>query len=92
MPDFDIRLRARAAGDDREGAKAQGRLTATVPLPAAAIEFPFAHPAVAQVLTGARSGSEITDNARLMQTPIPPELWRELRETALVHPKAPFPA
>ena len=63
-----------------------------VPLPAAAIQFPFAHPAVAQVLTGARSGSEIMDNVRLMQTPIPPELWRELRETGLVHPKAPFPA
>ena len=63
-----------------------------VPLPAAAIQFPFAHPAVAQVLTGARAASEITDNIRLMQTPIPPELWRDLREQGLVHPKAPLPA
>jgi D-threo-aldose 1-dehydrogenase len=63
-----------------------------VPLPAAAIQFPFAHPAVAQILTGARSGSEIMDNVKLMQTPIPPELWRELRDTGLVHSKAPLPA
>lgn len=63
-----------------------------VPLPAAAIQFPFAHPAVAQVLTGARAASEITDNIRLTQTPIPPELWRDLREQGLVHPKAPLPA
>jgi len=26
-----------------------------------------------------------------MQTPIPVELWRELREQGLVHPKAPLP-
>jgi D-threo-aldose 1-dehydrogenase len=62
-----------------------------VPLPAAAIQFPFAHPAVAQVLTGAKAASEITDNLRLIQTPIPAELWRELREKSLVHPKAPLP-
>jgi D-threo-aldose 1-dehydrogenase len=62
-----------------------------VPLPAAAIQFPFAHPAVAQVLTGAKAASEIKDNVRLMQTPIPVELWRELREQGLVHPKAPLP-
>ena len=46
-----------------------------VPLPAAAIQFPFGHPAVAQVLTGAKAASEITDNLKLMQTPIPTELW-----------------
>ena len=63
-----------------------------VPLPAAAIQFPFAHPAVAQILTGARSASEIADNLRLMQTPIPPELWREMREKGLLHPNAPLPA
>ena len=62
-----------------------------VPLPAAAIQFPFGHPAVAQVLTGAKAASEITDNLKLMQTPIPTELWRELRDNGLVHPKAPLP-
>ena len=62
-----------------------------VPLPAAAIQFPFGHPAVAQVLTGAKAASEITDNVKLMQTPIPTELWRALRDNGLVHPKAPLP-
>lgn len=32
------------------------------------------------------------DNVKLMQTPIPAELWRELRDTGLVHPKAPLPS
>jgi D-threo-aldose 1-dehydrogenase len=63
-----------------------------IPLPAAAIQFPFGHPAVAQVLTGARLASEITENLKLMQTPIPPELWRELRDSGLLHPKASLPA
>jgi D-threo-aldose 1-dehydrogenase len=63
-----------------------------VPLPAAAIQFPFAHPAVAQILTGACAANEITENLRLMQTPIPPELWAEIREKGLVHPSAPLPA
>ena len=62
-----------------------------VPLPAAAIQFPFGHPVVAQVLTGAKAAAEINDNVRLMQTPIPPELWQELREQGLIHPKAPSP-
>jgi D-threo-aldose 1-dehydrogenase len=63
-----------------------------VSLPAAAVQFPFTHPAVAQVLTGARSAREITENLKLMQTPIPRELWRELREQDLLHPEAPVPA
>ncbi len=62
-----------------------------IPLPAAAIQFPFAHPAVAQVLTGASSAKEIEDNARLIQVSIPPELWRDLRDQGLIHPKAPTP-
>ena len=63
-----------------------------VPLAAAAIQFPFAHPVVAQVLTGARSASEIAENLKLMRAPIPPELWRELSDKGLIHPKAPLPA
>jgi D-threo-aldose 1-dehydrogenase len=47
---------------------------------------------VAEILTGARSAGEITENVKLMQTPIPPELWEELREKGLLHPKAPVPA
>jgi D-threo-aldose 1-dehydrogenase len=63
-----------------------------VPLPAAAIQFPFAHPAVAQILTGATAPREIEQNARLMQEKIPAELWQDLRNAGLINPRAPTPA
>lgn len=63
-----------------------------VPLPAAAIQFPFGHPCVAQVLTGARSATELLENLRLMQAEIPAELWDELRERELIHHAIPTPA
>jgi D-threo-aldose 1-dehydrogenase len=62
-----------------------------VPLPAAAIQFPFAHPAVYQVLTGAVSPSELNENVRLMEVDIPAELWQELRDSKLINPAAPIP-
>ncbi len=62
-----------------------------VPLPAAAIQFPLAHPAVAQVLTGARNASELLENVRLMKVEIPSDLWKEMRASGLIHPKAPLP-
>ena len=49
-----------------------------IPLPAAALQFPLRHPAVAAVLVGARSPAEITEDARLFELPIPEELWDEL--------------
>jgi D-threo-aldose 1-dehydrogenase len=62
-----------------------------VPLPAAAMQFPFGHPCVVQVLTGAVNPSEIRENARLLETPIPSELWDDLREAKLLDPRAPVP-
>jgi D-threo-aldose 1-dehydrogenase len=62
-----------------------------VPLPAAAIQFPFGHRAVTQILTGASAPKEIEENVRLMQVKIPAELWRELREEGLINPEAPVP-
>jgi D-threo-aldose 1-dehydrogenase len=55
-----------------------------VPLKAAAVQFPFGHPAIATVLTGARSAAEITENAEMFEYPIPVELWRELVELELI--------
>ncbi len=49
-----------------------------VPLPAAAIQFPFRHGAVASVLVGARSPAEIDEDVDLATIPIPDELWAEL--------------
>jgi D-threo-aldose 1-dehydrogenase len=62
-----------------------------VPLTAAALQFPMAHPAVATVLTGARSEGELRENAALLDVPVPEALWAELRETGLLPAEAPVP-
>jgi aryl-alcohol dehydrogenase-like predicted oxidoreductase len=49
-----------------------------VPLAAAAIQFPLRHPAVTSVLVGARSATEIEEDARLLEVAIPDDLWAEL--------------
>lgn len=49
-----------------------------VPLRAAAARFPLRHPAVASVLIGARSASEITDAIDLRRLEIPEALWEAL--------------
>ncbi|CAN5778865.1 aldo/keto reductase [soil metagenome] len=55
-----------------------------VPLMAAAIQFPLAHPAVASVLTGVRSVAELETNVRMAGVPIPPEMWTELKAEGLL--------
>jgi D-threo-aldose 1-dehydrogenase len=62
-----------------------------VPLPAAALQFPLAHPAVAAVIPGPRDVAEFADNLKLLQLPIPPALWADLRAEKLLHPDAPTP-
>jgi len=49
-----------------------------VPLRAAALQFPYRHPAVAAVVTGARTPTELAENAVLVDLPIPDQLWAEL--------------
>ncbi|MEH0573529.1 MULTISPECIES: aldo/keto reductase [Streptomyces] len=63
-----------------------------VPLRAAALRFPFGHPAVASVLTGARSPEEVRDTVEQLHRPIPDALWDELRAEGLLAPGAPVPA
>jgi len=55
-----------------------------VSLPAAAIQFPLAHPAVASVLTGARSIDELSQNVGAFEAQIPHALWTDLAETGLL--------
>jgi D-threo-aldose 1-dehydrogenase len=62
-----------------------------VPLKAAALQFPAAHPAVVNVLPGARSRAELDDNLALATLPIPAGFWETLRERGLVDPAAPLP-
>jgi D-threo-aldose 1-dehydrogenase len=61
------------------------------PLAAAALQFPYAHPAVATVLTGARSAAELRENVGSFETNLPPELWQALRGEGLVDARAPLP-
>ena len=62
-----------------------------VPLPAAALQFPLAHPAVAAIIPGPRNAVEFTQNLALLRHKIPASLWSDLREAKLLHPGAPVP-
>jgi D-threo-aldose 1-dehydrogenase len=62
-----------------------------VPLAAAALQFPFGHPAVASVLIGCRSVAEVDDNLRMFRHDIPAALWEELRAERLIPEAAPVP-
>jgi len=63
-----------------------------VPLIAAALQFPLAHPAVSAVLPGPRNVQEMEENSDLLRYPIPPALWADLRNAKLLHPDAPTPS
>jgi D-threo-aldose 1-dehydrogenase len=63
-----------------------------VPLLAAALQFPLAHPAVAAIIPGPRSAAEFEANVPLLRQPIPAALWGDLREKGLLHPEAPTPS
>ena len=62
-----------------------------VPLPAAALQFPMAHPAVAAIIPGARSPAEVERNVELLELPIPKDFWEELRHLNLLPREAPVP-
>jgi D-threo-aldose 1-dehydrogenase len=62
-----------------------------VPLRAAALHFPLGHPAVASVLTGARSTDEVRDTVEQLRAPVPAALWDELRAEGLLAPDVPVP-
>jgi D-threo-aldose 1-dehydrogenase len=62
-----------------------------VALPAAALQFTAAHPAVTSVVTGARSPAEIAANLGHWQAPIPAAFWAELEGEGLIAEQAPVP-
>jgi D-threo-aldose 1-dehydrogenase len=63
-----------------------------VPLKAAAVQFPLAHPAVASVVAGVGRVDHLDEYPGLMRQPIPDDLWAELRHEGLLHPDAPVPS
>ncbi|MGP8303019.1 aldo/keto reductase [Streptomyces inhibens] len=62
-----------------------------VPLRAAALTFPFGHPAVASVMVGARSPAEVHDAAAQLSRRVPAALWDELRAEGLLGVDVPVP-
>jgi D-threo-aldose 1-dehydrogenase len=62
-----------------------------VRLPAAALQFPLAHPAVISVIAGAVRASEASANAAHVQEPIPAAFWSDLKMKGLIDPEAPTP-
>lgn len=62
-----------------------------VPLAAAALQFPLAHPAVVSVIPGARSAAEISASIAGMAHPIPAAMWAEMLDEGLIRADAPVP-
>jgi D-threo-aldose 1-dehydrogenase len=62
-----------------------------VPLAAAALQFPLAHPQVASVIPGLGSPRLIERTLELLRTVIPDALWRDLKNEDLLRADAPVP-
>ncbi|MBT2231935.1 aldo/keto reductase [Nonomuraea sp. NEAU-A123] len=62
-----------------------------VPMAAAAVQFPLAHPQVCSVLLGPRSLDELDMDLGLLSVDIPSALWADLRAEGLLRPDAPCP-
>jgi len=62
-----------------------------VPLAAAAIQFPLAHPAVAAMVPGAVRPEEVDANVKLIGYPVPAAFWADLKTEGLLRSDAPTP-
>jgi len=62
-----------------------------VPLGAAALQFPLAHPQVVSVIPGLASERQVEETIERLSVSIPGELWRELKSEGLLSAEAPTP-
>jgi D-threo-aldose 1-dehydrogenase len=62
-----------------------------VELPAAALQFPLAHPQVISVIPGVADADEARTAARRITAPIPAGFWTDLVGRGLIDPAAPVP-
>jgi D-threo-aldose 1-dehydrogenase len=62
-----------------------------VPLRAAAMQFPLAHPSVAGLVAGVRRVEHLEEYPALLRRPIPVALWDDLRAEGLIAADAPTP-
>ena len=63
-----------------------------VPLPAAALQFVVAHPAVPSFCAGTRNVEQLDQNLAWFSHPIPSEFWAALKARGLLREDAPVPA
>ena len=63
-----------------------------VPLAAAALQFPLAHPVVSAVIPGAKSPREPIANRANLDVEVPGDVWRRFKAEGLLAEDAPTPA
>lgn len=63
----------------------------SVPIQAAALQFPIAHPAVVSCVVGTRTAAQLKQNLQWFEHPVPFALWHTLRDRGLIDPAAPLP-
>lgn len=63
-----------------------------VPLPAAALQFVVAHPAIPSFIAGTRTVEQLQKNLDWFSHPIPDDFWAELKSKGLLDEGAPTPA
>jgi len=63
----------------------------SIPMAAAALQFPLAHPAIASVIPGIGNVRRIDQTLKLFATEIPDEFWSALSEQGLIRDDAPTP-
>ncbi|HEX8755634.1 MAG TPA: aldo/keto reductase [Steroidobacteraceae bacterium] len=62
-----------------------------VPLPAVALQFATAHPAIVCAVVGTADPGLVRDDVAMAVLPIPAALWQALRESGLLAAEAPLP-
>lgn len=63
-----------------------------VPLPAAALQFVVAHPAIPSFIAGTRTVEQMRQNLAWFSHPIPADFWADLKRQGLLREDAPVPA
>ena len=74
---------------ERVAALEQLCLDFKIPLAAAALQFPLAHPAVVSVIPGMGSARRIHQTLDLFRTRIPRQFWQALRDRSLLDARVP---
>lgn len=64
----------------------------SVPLPAAALQFVVAHPAIPSFIAGTRTVEQLKKNLDWFSYPIPADFWADLKAKGLLREDAPTPS